>query len=81
MDLNFKKRFVLKERSVASRLSSEEYWAVKKLASKNNVSTADYIRGIIIDALVEEGYDARRFRQEGNPQGREGSEATGTARC
>lgn len=81
MDLNFKKRFVVKERTVASRLSSEEYWAVKKLAAKNNVSTAEYIRGIIIDALVEEGYDARRFRQEGNSPGREGSEATGTARC
>lgn len=72
-----RKRTVIKTRTAATPLRPEEYNALRELSHKNGVSISAYLRSIIIDALVEEGFDARRFRQEGNSPSREGSEATG----
>lgn len=63
------------DKTVASLLYPEEYNALRELAHKHNCSVSQYLRGIIVDAIVEDGFDARRFRSPRNTQGREGPEA------
>lgn len=57
----------------------DAYQALKELATRNKVTVSWYVRAIITDALVEEGFDERRFRPEGNSQGREAGQANGAA--
>lgn len=70
----FRRHTVMKERSVGTRLPTQEYWALRDLAEHHHVTVSQFIKGIIVDALVEEGFDARRFRSPGDTQGREASQ-------
>lgn len=65
---------------IAVRITDGEWAAFQGLMQSNKVTAQQLLRGIIIDALVEEGYDALRCRQsEGRKSAGEASEAGGTA--
>jgi hypothetical protein len=67
-------------RVVSCRLSEGEWNAFKCVCENHSLSVGDLFHSIIIDALVDEGFDGLRCRQQ---EGREGateeSEAGGTA--
>jgi hypothetical protein len=57
-------------KTVSCRLTTGEWLAFQQICEKHNVSYQELFHSIIIDALVEEGYDALRCKQQ---EGREGS--------
>lgn len=75
-----KKLYVRKVKTIGAMVNPEEYSAIQSLAHKHGVTVSAFVRAIITDALVEEGFDARRFRSPGNTQGRESLEASGNPR-
>jgi len=56
---------------VTVRLSEGEWSAFQHLRDRHNVSVQQLLHAIVIDALVEDGYDALRCRES------EGCEDTG----
>lgn len=65
-------------RTVAIRLTTEEYANLETLATRNNVKVTPYVMAIITDVLVEEGFNGiQRFRPKGSPTGRKRIEASG----
>jgi hypothetical protein len=65
-------------RTVGCRLSNEEWEAYSRMCKRNGVGFSDMLRAIVIDALIEEGYDALRCREsEGRSSSRETSETCG----
>lgn len=59
-------------KTISVRLTLNEYRAWKALCEYHNLISQDLLHSIIIDALVEEGYDALRSsessRCEGSPE-------------
>lgn len=49
-------QYLENNRQVATWLSTKDYATLQHLAFKNNVSTAAYVRAIIVDAIEEEGF-------------------------
>ena len=65
---------------VAVRLSDQEHGALLDTCRKNNVTMQALMRAIVLDALVDEGYDALRCEQsEGCESSAEISEGRGAA--
>jgi hypothetical protein len=65
---------------VTFRVSEMEYRALKALAERLNVTVHQLLHGVLIDVLVEEGYDALRCEQsEGCEGSGEASETCGAA--
>ncbi len=63
---------------VAVRLSEGEWSAFQELRDRHRVSAQQLLHAIIVDALVDEGYDALRCRQpEGCPDTGESGETCG----
>jgi len=58
---------------IAVRLSDGEFNAFVQLRDRHNVTAQQLLHAIVIDALVEDGFDALRCRQS------EGCEDTGEA--
>lgn len=54
-------------RTVLVNLHSEEFDGLYATAAKHNVSVSAYLRSIVVDALVEEGFT---FVQRGGTKGR-----------
>jgi len=55
---------------VSVRLTELELLFLDAICTKNNLNRHEYVRSIVIDALIEDGYDALRCRES---EGREGS--------
>jgi hypothetical protein len=65
---------------VALRLSESEWIAFQELRDRHNVTAQQLLHGIVIDALVEDGFDALRRREsQGCEDTGETSEARGSA--
>lgn len=63
---------------VCCRLSNEEWEAFHRLCEENKINYQSMLHAIVIDVLVEEGYDALRCQQpERCEGGREASETCG----
>ena len=62
---------------IAVRLSEGEWSAFQELRDRHNVSAQQLLHAIVIDALVEDGFDALRCRES---EGRESAGETGEAR-
>lgn len=71
---------VKRPRVVAVRLSEGEFQAFVAICEKNSLRYQEMMRAIIIDALLEEGYDALRSREQERREGcSESSESCGAA--
>lgn len=57
------KRYGYKRHIVSTRLSEEEWNAFDRVRIKYNISVQELLRGIIVDAIVDEGYDGLRRRK------------------
>lgn len=65
---------------IAVRLSDAEHECFLTLCVKNRVSRQQFLHAVVIDVLVEEGFDALRCREsEGCERTTEESEARGSA--
>jgi len=65
---------------VAVRLSEGEWNAFQQIRDRHNISAQQLLHGIIIDALVEDGFDALRCREpERYPGNGEEGESRGEA--
>jgi hypothetical protein len=64
-------------RVIAVRLSEGEWQAFIGACAKYNLTKQEFLRAMVIDALVDEGYDGLRCRQS---EGREGLGEEGPAR-
>ena len=65
---------------IAVRLSEGEWSAFQELRDRHNVSAQQLLRAIVVDALVEDGFDALRCREpERCPDDAETSEVRGAA--
>jgi hypothetical protein len=63
---------------IAVRLSEGEWNAFQELRNRHNVTAQQLLHGIVIDALVEDGFDALRCREsEGRSDDGETSEVGG----
>ena len=62
---------------VAVRLSQGEWLAFQQVQHRHHVTAQQFLRAIVIDALVDEGYDGLRCRQS---EGCEGAGEAGEAR-
>jgi hypothetical protein len=58
---------------VSVRLTELELLFLDAICKDNGINRHEYVRSIVIDALVEDGYDALRCRES---QGRKGSGET-----
>lgn len=59
---------------VAVRLSDEEWLALQSVQLRDNITMQQLMHAIVIDVLVDEGYDALRCEQsEGCSSAREAS--------
>ena len=63
---------------VSVRLTELELLFLDAICKKNKVNRHEYVRSIVIDALIEDGYDALRCREsEGRSRSGEASETCG----
>jgi hypothetical protein len=63
-------------KTVAARLTESEHAAFLDVCRKYNITRQQLFRAMIIDALVDEGYDGLRSEQ---PEGRESSPTSSEA--
>jgi len=64
---------------VAVRLTEGEWNAFQTIRDRHNVSAQQLLHAIVVDALVEDGFDALRCEQsEGHSCSGETSESRGT---
>ena len=62
---------------VSVRLTELELLFLDAICKDHGINRHEYIRGIVVDALVEDGFDALRCREsQGRTGSRETSEAT-----
>lgn len=65
-------------RVLTVRISDEEFSAFLHIRAKHMLTTQELLHAVIVDALVDEGYDGIRCREsEGCESARETSEAGG----
>lgn len=65
-------------RTLAACVTVPEYDAFTELAKRHNVPMSTYLRAIVVDALVEEGFVfVQRIGKARGTSGREGFEASG----
>lgn len=62
---------------IAVRLTKDEFMAFCGVRGKHNLNVQELLHSIIIDALVDEGYDGLRCRE---PEGCEGPGKAGKVR-
>jgi hypothetical protein len=63
---------------VSVRLTELELMTLDAICKQHNVNRHEYVRSIVIDALIEDGFDALRRREpEGCSSSRETSETCG----
>lgn len=62
---------------VSARLTELELLFLDAICAKHGINRHEYVRSIVIDALIEDGFDALRCRE---PEGRTGSGETSETR-
>jgi hypothetical protein len=63
---------------VSVRLTELELLFLDAICKDHGINRHEYVRAIVIDALIEDGYDALRCREsEGRSSGRKTSEICG----
>jgi len=60
------------DRVMSVRLNEREWVAFMDICRRNRLSRQDFLHAIVVDALIEEGYDAlRRKQSKGHSRGAE----------
>jgi hypothetical protein len=64
-------------KTLSVRVTQEEWVAFRVICRLNNVAVQDLLHGMVVDALMDEGYVLQCRRQERCQASRETSEAVG----